>query len=131
MATKKFEARIIGETSGVMTGLEIYIDGELCWSRSYFASGATGAWYRQGMRQSYDDAMACETVENWAEHERDDNGELIIEALDVHDTTWIVATYRPEVGWHYNTPRNDGQSRDWIKANADRIPDTVVAAWEV
>lgn len=126
----RYEARVIGETSGGMTALEIYKDGELYWSHDYFSGGATDSWYKKGLRQIFDDAVNCGSVEEWAEWDYDDDSEKVIDDYDTEPTTWIVAIYRPESGWEFSDPRNDGQSKDFIKYNADRIPSDVVEKWE-
>ena len=126
----QYEARIIGETSAGMTALEIYVNGQLFWSNNYFADGATQSWYQQGLRQIFDDAMACESVEEWAEWQYDDDGNKIVEKMNNAETTWNVAWYTPENGWTFENPRNDGRSHDFITYNKDRIPADVVAQWE-
>lgn len=127
---KKYEAKIIGETSAGMTGLEIYVNGELYWSNNYFENGATQSYYKEGLRQIFDDAMACDEVESWAEFEYDEENNRVVEQLDNYDTTWVVASYTPENGWNFEEPCNDGQSADFIAYNKDRIPADVVEAWE-
>ena len=125
-----YEARIIGETSAGMTAIEIYIDDELYWSNNYFENGASSSWYADGLRQIFDDAMACDTVCYWAEwDEFDDDGNPAPEEYDTSNTTWIVATYKPESGWNFTEAINDGQSYDFIQANKDRIPADVLADW--
>jgi hypothetical protein len=126
---KSIEARIIGETSAGMTALEIYVNDELYWSHDYFAQGATEQYYREALRKIYEDAMDCVTVEEWAEWEYDAEGDPIIEDYDTSDTTWIVASYKPETGWTFAEPTNDGQSYHFIEANADRIPAEVIESW--
>lgn len=126
---EKYEARVIGETSAGMTGLEIDVDGELYWSIDIFENGASESWYKKGLRQVFDVALDCETVKDWAEFDINDNDEKVVKRLDTSDTTWVVATYNPQNGWIFTNPIHDGQSWDFIKENSDRIPADVVAAW--
>ena len=128
---KKYEARIIGETSAGLTALEIYVNNELYWTQDYFSQGAVSSdSYNKLLRTIYDDAMDCDTVEDWAEFEYDADENPIIEIFNNSNTTWTVAIYTPENGWIFNDPENDGQSYDFIKTNADRIPKDVLDKWK-
>lgn len=122
-----YQAKVIGEQSAGLTGLEIYKDGELYWSMQWFERGADDSEYQAGMREVFDTALSCDSVEEWAEWEYLD-GAPVIEPIS-SSLTWVVATYGSGNGWQFSEPRSDIQSADFIAANADRIPAEVVQAW--
>jgi hypothetical protein len=126
---KNYEAKIVGETTGGMTVLQIYINDFLFWSHNYLDNGATDQYYRDAMRQAFDDALACADVETWAEFEYDENGEKVVIDYSYTSTTWEIASYNPATGWLFNDPKSDGQAYDFISNNKDRIPEEILKKW--
>jgi hypothetical protein len=119
----KYEAKIIGETSAGLTAVEIYKNNTIIWSLDFFEQGASFQGYIGGLQAAYDTAIDCANVYDWMEND----SPPIIYSND--DTTWVIASFIPTDGWKFAEPQNDGQSGDFIKTNADRIPADIVDAW--
>lgn len=69
----------------------------------------------------YNDAIACDSVEDWADFDYDLDGLPIVEQLDNKETTWVIAKFTPESGWEFSDPQ-EGQSVDFIASEEDWVP---------
>jgi hypothetical protein len=124
---KVIEAMILGEKSAGLTALQIYQDGILVWSHSYFTDGATSEGYARGLRQAIDDALRCGGWRDFKGCDRDEDGSVI----DYSQGAYAVMSYDPADGsWALGEIHaSDCQAKDLIKANADRLPQFIADAW--
>jgi len=107
-------AKLIGETTGGMTAVEIYDDDQLVWSHGYFGNGATKRGYIEGLCQVLDDMINCEDVEDYDGCDRDYNGDVILH--DTCSTTGIIAEYCAGKWTLTDDYRRYGQSVELIDA---------------
>jgi len=90
------KAKLIGESTGGMTAVEIYNGATLVWSHSFFSDGATERGYIDGLKQVIDDMLACEDVADFEGGEFDDSGNPVL--IDDADTTGVVCEYDGAAG---------------------------------
>jgi hypothetical protein len=122
----KIYAELIGENSAGLTVVQIYDNDKLVWSHNYFPSGASDDWYNRGLRQAYDDMIACEQYQEYEGCDIDD-GEIV----DYANDGYVVLRYTPSTKtWKLGEIKSDGQAYDFILRNADRLPRGIVADWK-
>ena len=112
---KKYEARLIGETSAGMTAVEIYKNEDLVWSHYYFTNGATYKGYIDGLCQAVDDMINLDSVDEYEGCDQDEDGNVI--QYDDSTTTGVIASYTSAGGWDVSDDfRRYGRSHEIIDA---------------
>lgn len=90
-------AKLIGESSGGMTAVEICEDGKLVWSHRWFDDGCSTAGYLSGLRDAIDCMRRAADWSGFDGGEYDEDGDPV--SMDDGSTTGVMLVYDTSSGW--------------------------------
>lgn len=110
------KARLIGESSGGMTAVEVRDDSDrLVWSHRWFDNGCSSSGYVSGLCDAWDCMRRCADAASFDGGEVDDDGDPIV--MDDGGTTGVMLEYDTKVGWSLGEDaRTLGQSSEIVDA---------------
>lgn len=121
MKNTNITAKLIGESSGGFTAVQIYKNDTLVWSHEYFPNGASEYLYNIVMEYNVlDDMENCELYHEYEGCDRDENGEVI--DYDTEKTTGVMLEYNNDTGF-WTIGENLGQGWEAVDNLCVRLCD--------